>query len=87
MIFQDFRMNAMQAYIKYRAYDDKKAISSKLRRQQYMLVLQPEADIQRCKILATKIHLIGPFIVRRALPNHNYLTAVSERTEDNYFIA
>ena len=33
MIFQDVRKNAMQAYIKYKAYYDKKADASKLKKQ------------------------------------------------------
>ena len=31
MIHQDVRKNVMQAYIKYKAYYDKKAIASKLK--------------------------------------------------------
>ena len=40
MIFNDVRKNTMQAYIKYKAYYDKKPKASKLKEQQYVSVLQ-----------------------------------------------
>ena len=43
-IFQDVRENAMQAYIKYKAYFDKKANASKLKQSDYVYILQPKAD-------------------------------------------
>ena len=44
MIFSVVRKNAKQAYIKYKAYYDKKAIASKLSEAEYMYVFQLEAD-------------------------------------------
>ena len=44
MIHQDVRKNAKQAYIKYKAYYDKKANASKLKEAVYVYVLQPKAD-------------------------------------------
>ena len=38
-IFQDVRKNAMQAYIKYKAYYDKKANASKLKKADYVFIL------------------------------------------------
>ena len=40
MIHQDVRKNTMQAYIKYKAYYDKKANASKLKEADYVYVLQ-----------------------------------------------
>ena len=44
MIHQDVRKNAMQVYIKYKAYYDKKANASKLKEAEYVYLLQLEAD-------------------------------------------
>ena len=44
MIYQDVRKNAMQAYIKYKAYYDKKANASKLKEADYVFVSKPKAD-------------------------------------------
>ena len=49
MIFQDVRRNAMQAYIKYKAYYDKKTNASKLKQTDYVYILQPKADHQWSK--------------------------------------
>ena len=73
MIFHDVRKKAMQAYIKYKAYNDKKENASKLKEQQYVYVLQPKADHQGRKISPTEFRWIGPYIVEEALPNNNYL--------------
>ena len=73
MIFHDVRKNTVQAYIKYKAYYDKKANASKLKKRQYVYVLQPEADHQGSKISFTDFRCIGPYIVEKALPNNNYL--------------
>ena len=50
MIHQDVRKNIMQAYIKYKAYYDKKANASKLKEADYVYILQPKADHQGSKI-------------------------------------
>ena len=50
MIFQDVRKNAMEAYIKYKAYYDKKANASKLKQTEYVCILKPKADYQGSKI-------------------------------------
>ena len=72
-IFQDVRKNAMQAYIKYKAYYDRKANASKLKKADYVFILQPKADHQRSKIPFTDFRLIGPYIIEKVLPNNNYL--------------
>ena len=73
MIHQDVRKNAMQAYIKYKAYYDKKVNASKLKEADYLYVLQPKADHQRSKIPFTEFRWIGPYIIEKVLPNNNYL--------------
>ena len=60
MISQDFRKNAMQAYIKYKHYFDKKPNASKLRKTDYVYVLQPKADHQGSQILFPEFRWIGP---------------------------
>ena len=55
MIHQDVGKNIMQAYIKYKAYYDKKANASKLKEADYVYILQPEADHQGSKIPFTVI--------------------------------
>ena len=73
MIHQDVRKNTMQAYIKYKAYYDKKANASKLKEADYVYILQPKVDHQGSKIPFTDFRWVGPYIVEKALPNNNYL--------------
>ena len=73
MIFQDVRKNAMQAYIKYKAYYDKKTNAAKLKQADYVYILQPKADHQGSKISFTDFRWIGPYIIEKVLPNNNYL--------------
>ena len=72
-IFQDVRKNAMQAYIKYKAYYDRKANAPTLKKADYVFVLQPKADHQGSKIPFTDFRWIGPYIIEKVLPNNNYL--------------
>ena len=72
-IFQDVRKNAMQAYIKHKAYYDRKANASKLKKAHYVFILQPKADHQGKKIPFTDSRSIGPYIIEKMLPNNNYL--------------
>ena len=73
MIHQDVRKNTLQAYIKYKAYYDKKANASKLKEADYVYILQPKADHQGSKIPFTEFRWVGPYIVEKVLPNNNYL--------------
>ena len=73
MIHQVVRKNAMQAYIKNKAYYDKKANASKLKEAEYLYVLQQKADHQRTRFPFTEFRWIGPYIIEKALPNNNYL--------------
>ena len=72
-IFQDVRRNAMQAYIKYKAYYDKKANASKLKQSDFIYILQPKADHQGSKIPFTDFWWIGPYIIEKVLFNNNYV--------------
>ena len=72
LIFQDVREKVMQAYIKYKAYYDKKTNASKLKKADYVFILQPKADHQRDKIRFTDFRWIGPYIIEEVLPNNNY---------------
>ena len=72
-IFQDVHKNAMQAYIKYKAYYDRKANASKLKQADYVFILQLKADHQGSRIPFTDFRWIGPFIFEKVLPKNNYL--------------
>ena len=73
IIHQDVRKNTMQAYIKYKAYYDKKANASKLKEADYVYILQPKAAHQDSKIPFTEFRWVGPYIVQKVLPKNNYL--------------
>ena len=73
MIHQDVRKNTMQAYIKYKAYYDKKANASKLNEADYVYILQPKAVHQGSKIPFTDFRWIDPCIIEKVLPNNKYL--------------
>ena len=73
IIFRDVRRNALQAYIKYKAYYDKKANASKLKQSDYAYILQPKADHQGSKNPFTDFRGIGPYFIEKVLPNNKYL--------------
>ena len=73
MIFQDVRRNAMQAYIKYKAYYDEKANACKPKQSDYVYILQPKADHQGSEIPFTDFRWIRPYIIEKVLPNKHYL--------------
>ena len=73
MIHQDVRKNTMQAYIKYKAYYDKKPNASKLKEADYVYILQPKADHQGSKIPFTEFRWVGPYIIEKAWTNNNFL--------------
>ena len=73
MVHQGVRKNIMQAYIKYKAYYDKKANASKLKEADYVYILHLKADHQGSKIPYTEFRWIGPYIIEKVLPNNNYL--------------
>ena len=73
MIHQDVRKNIMQAYLKYKAYYDKKANASQPKEADYVYILQPKVDHQGSKIPFTEFRWIGPCIIEKVLPNCNYL--------------
>ena len=63
----------MQTYIKYKAYYDKKANASKLKQADFVYILQPKADHQGSKIPFAVFRWIGPYILKKVLPNNNFL--------------
>ena len=65
--------NSLQDFIKYKAYYDKKANTTKLKQAEYVYIPQPEADHQGSVILFTELRWIGPYIIEKVLPNNNYL--------------
>ena len=83
-IFQDVRKNAMQAYLKYKAYFDRRGNASKLEKADYVFILQPKADHQGSKIPFTDFRWIGPYIIEKVLPNNIYV--VRKTTRRRFFI-
>ena len=73
MIHQEVRKSATQAYIKYKAYYDEKASDSKLKKADYVYVLQSEVDHQVSKISLTEFRWLSPYIIEKVLSNNNYL--------------
>ena len=73
MIFQDVRKKDLQSFIKYNAYSDRKANVSKHKQADYVYVLQPKSDHQGSGSALTEHRRIGPFVIKKALPNNNYL--------------
>ena len=65
MVHQVVRKNAMQAYIKYKAYYDKKANASKIEEAEYVYILQPKADHQWREIPFTEFRWIVPYIIEK----------------------
>ena len=63
----------MQAFIKYKAYYDRKAIASKLKQSDYVYILQLKAGHQGSKIPLKHFRWIGPYIIEKVLPNNNYV--------------
>ena len=71
ILFDKTKKNVMQSYIKYKKYYDKKAKA--LKEKDYRLILQPKADHQRSKIPFRDFRWIGPYLVKKVLPNNNYI--------------
>ena len=71
MIHQDVRRNTMKAYIKYKAYYDKKANVSKPKEANFAYILQPKADHQ-----GSKIHSQNFDGLARILPKKDYQTII-----------
>ena len=65
LIYRDVRQNAKQAYVKFKAFFDKKANASKFEKADYVHVLQPKADHQWTKILFTEFRWVGPYIIEK----------------------
>ena len=73
MVFQDVRKNAMQAFIKNKAYYDEKYQCPKLKQADYVYVLQPKADHHGSGIHFTDFCWTGPFINKKVLSNNIFL--------------
>ena len=63
MIYQVVRRNAMQAYMKSKAYNDKKVNASKLKEADYVYALHPKADHQRSNFTLPEFRWFGPYIL------------------------
>ena len=65
IFFQDVRKDAMQAYIKYKAYYDKKANASKLKQTDYVYILRPKVDYQGSKNILQIFGRLDLLILKR----------------------
>ena len=85
-IFRDVRKNAMQAYIKFKAYYDRKANASKLKQADYVFILQPKADHHGSKIPFTAFSGSGHILLKRSYPTIIIWYAKSAPTRRKFFI-
>ena len=72
MIYQDVRRNAMQAYIKIKAYYDANSNASKLKDADYVYVLQLKADHQGSKSPFEEFWWLGRYTIEKVLPINKY---------------
>ena len=63
----------MQAYLKYKAYYDRKAKACPLSTNDYCFILNPKSDTQSHKVPFKDFRWEGPFKVEKVLPNNNYI--------------
>ena len=70
LIYQT-KKKIMQSYLKYKEYYDRKAKAAPLHEKDYCFILQPKADSQGSKTPFRDYRWIGPFVVRKVLPNNN----------------
>ena len=73
VIHQDVRKNTMQAYIKHKAYSDKKSQRFNFKEADYVYILLLKEDHQGSKIPFTEFRWIGPYIIEKVLLNNIYL--------------
>ena len=67
-IFQDVRRNAMQAFIKYKAYYDKTANATKPKQCDYVYILQPKRIIREAKFHSQTFGGSGHILLRKYYP-------------------
>ena len=63
----------MQAYIKNKAYYDKKSNASNPKQAHYTYISQPKANHQGSKIPFTNFRWLGQYIIEKVLPNNTCL--------------
>ena len=67
------KTNIMQSYLKYKAYNHRKAKAAPFTTTDYCYILNPKADTQATKIPFREFRWIGPYKVEKVLPNNNYI--------------
>ena len=67
------KKNIMQSYLKYKEYYDRKDKATQLELGDYCFILQPLADHQGSKIPLREFRWIGPDVIKKVLPNENYI--------------
>ena len=73
ILLEKTKSNIMQAYLKYKAYYDKKAKASPLEVGDFCYILQPKADSQSQKIPFRDFQWEGPYVIAKVLENNNYI--------------
>ena len=63
----------MQVYIRYEAYHNKNANTSKLKEAACVYVLQLKADHRGSRFPPTEFQWLGPYIIEKVLPNNKNL--------------
>ena len=72
LLHDQTKKNIMQSYLKYKAYNDRKAKASPLTTENYCFILNLKADTQATKIPFREFRWVGPYRVEKVLPNKNY---------------
>ena len=67
------KKNIMQSYLKYKAYYDRKAKAAPLTTQDYCFILNRKAVTQATKKPFREVRWVGPYKVKKILPNINYI--------------
>ena len=73
ILYDKTKKNALQSYIKYKRYYDKKAKASPLKEKDYCFIPHLKADHQGSKIPFRNFRWIGPYLVEEVLANNNYI--------------
>ena len=85
-IFRNVRKNAMQAYIKYKAYCDRKANASKLKKPITSLYYSRKQITKGVKIPLQTFAGSGHLLLKRCYPTINIWYAKSALTERKFYI-
>ena len=85
MIFQNLRKNVMQAYIKYKAFDDRRVFASKLKNEIFCMSYSLKEIIKEMKFLSQSFSGLGPAFLKMLCPTTITWYAKSEQRKRKCF--